>query len=331
MTNINIKIRNYQPDDARDLVDIYYNTIHKINIQDYTKKQVDAWAPESSLKVDGRMKKWEKLKPLVAIIGDTIVGFTEFDEKTGYIDCFYVHHDYIGKGVGTALMSRINDIAQNHKVRRIFAAVSITAKPFFEANGFKVIKEQIIDLQGIKLINSMMEKLNEQQTIEIRNLQEEDIAMIVDSFKQSRWTEKPKDIFLQYLSQQKNNSLLAYVAFLQDKFAGYVTLKWHSEYKDFYENNIPEISDLNVLPEFRKNGVATALIKECEKQSLTRSKTIGIGFGLYDDYGNAQRLYVKHGYVPDGKGVTYKYKAVIPGEKYPVDDDLILWFVKKLG
>ena len=36
------------------------------------------------------------------------------------------------------------------------------------------------------------------------------------------------------------------------------------------------------------------------------------------------------GYTPDGKGITYKHNAVIPGEKYPIDDDLILWLIKPL-
>lgn len=41
-----IKIRNYRLEDAKALMDIFFNTIHKINIKDYTQAQVDAWAPE---------------------------------------------------------------------------------------------------------------------------------------------------------------------------------------------------------------------------------------------------------------------------------------------
>lgn len=56
---------------------------------------------------------------------------------------------------------------------------------------------------------------------------------------------------------------------------------------------------------------------------------VGIGVGLYQDYGAAQRLYFRLGYSPDGRGITYKCKSVTPGESYPVDD-LILWLRKKL-
>ncbi|HCE6154635.1 TPA: N-acetyltransferase, partial [Legionella pneumophila] len=61
---------------------------------------------------------------------------------------------------------------------------------------------------------------------------------------------------------------------------------------------------------------------------------VGIGVGLYGGhdggYGQAQRLYVNRGYIPDGLGVTYGYKPTVPGQTYPLDDDLILWFTKKL-
>ena len=86
------------------------------------------------------------------------------------------------------------------------------------------------------------------------------------------------------------------VAFVNEKFAGYVTLKWQSDYKLFADDNIPEISDLYVLPGFRNKGIGSALIEKCEEHAAERSNIvgigigIGIGIGLYSDYGSAQRL-----------------------------------------
>ena len=92
---------------------------------------------------------------------------------------------------------------------------------------------------------------------------------------------------------------------------------------------MPEISDLNVLPTFRKNGIGSTLIEQCEELAATKSDLVGIGVGLYADYGLAQKLYIKLGYTPDGHGITYDYQPVIPGHKYTVDDDLTLWFTKR--
>lgn len=40
-----IKVRRYQNGDAKSLDEIYYNTIHNINSNDYTKEQLDVCAP----------------------------------------------------------------------------------------------------------------------------------------------------------------------------------------------------------------------------------------------------------------------------------------------
>ena len=151
-----ISIRKYCPEDVQALANIYYNTIHQINIQHYSEEQVDVWAPKSSLETDGWAKKFSRTKPFVAVIGDEIYGFAEF-EPSGYIDCFYCHHNWIGRGVGKALMKAILQRARELKVDRLFSEVSITAKPFFESQGFTVITEQTVVKKGVGLINYKME------------------------------------------------------------------------------------------------------------------------------------------------------------------------------
>jgi hypothetical protein len=52
--------------------------------------------------------------------------------------------------------------------------------------------------------------------------------------------------------------------------------------------------------------------------------------GLFKDYGIAQRMYYKRGYMPNGNGIVYDGKEVAPGEIVRVDDDLNLFFIKEL-
>ncbi len=164
-------------------------------------------------------------------------------------------------------------------------------------------------------------------------LSPDDIPAIVSSFSQVGWN-KPASLFEQYLKEVSAGERLVWTAHVNNHFAGYVTLKWQSSYKHFKEQNIPEIMDLNVLPHARKMGIGSSLIDMAEKAATTKSNVIGIGVGLYagedGGYGMAQKLYVKLGYIPDGKGVTYNYQPTIPGNSYPLDDDLVLWFTKKL-
>ncbi len=323
--DVNMTTRKYQPGDARALADIYYHTIHDINSRDYSETQINAWAPASSLELTGWQEKWSKLPPIVALSNHKIVGFAEF-ESDGHIDCFYVHHEYQGKSVGTCLMNEIEREANAKNITRIYAEVSITAKSFFEKKGFDVIKQQTVLIRGCELTNFVMEKhLTPLATF--RLLEQADISEIAKAFQLINWG-KPASLFEAYLEEQRQDERNIWVAFVDDKFAGYVTLKWRSEYEPFADRGIPEVKDLNVLPVYQGKGIGSKLLEIAESAAYTKSNTVGLGVGLFADYGNAQRLYIKRGYIPDGLGVTYQYKELSSGCRVQLDDDLVLWLTK---
>ncbi len=154
-----IKVRTYQDSDTKELVAIFYNTIHKINSKDYTAEQINAWAPKLVLDLEHWQNKWQTLKPIVAVIDNTICGFAEITSE-GFIDCFYVHHEHQGEGVGTALMTEVFRYAKECSVPIITAEVSITAKPFFLNKGFAMVKEQLLikrqrGRNGLDVLNNL--------------------------------------------------------------------------------------------------------------------------------------------------------------------------------
>ena len=142
----------------------------------------------------------------------------------------------------------------------------------------------------------------------------------------------PKTVaqYERYLREQSEGSREVRVAWLGDGFAGYVTVVWEPEYAPFREAAIPEVQDLNVLPQFRRRRIASRLMDVAEQLIATRSPVAGIGVGMDPDYGNAQRMYVRRGYIPDGRGLTSHNHHVAWGETVPVDDDLVLYFTRRL-
>lgn len=141
---------------------------------------------------------------------------------------------------------------------------------------------------------------------------------------------KPRSTFETYFQEQETGDRLIWLAYEENAVAGYITLKWQSSYPFFKTAQIPEIMDLNVMPAFRKRGIGNDLLLTAEKAAATRSDVVGIGVGLYPDYGQAQRLYIKRGYIPDGQGITYQYETLAPDNTARLNDDLILWFTKVL-
>lgn len=122
-----------------------------------------------------------------------------------------------------------------------------------------------------------------------------------------------------------------FLAFIGERPAGYVILNWAPAYNLFARLNIPELQDLNVLPDDRRRGIGENLVMVCESLARERNCTeIGLAVGLTASYGAAQRLYVRMGYVPDGQGITYDRQPVKPAAVHPADDDLCLMLVKTL-
>lgn len=148
-------IREYLPSDCMEITELFYNTVHIVNRKDYTKDQVNVWAPGPA-----DLEKWnlslQEHYSIVAVEGETIVGFGDID-NTGYLDRLYVHADYQRKGIATALCNQLEQTVQG----KIVTHASITARPFFENRGYKVIKEQQVERQGIYLTNFVMEKTDE--------------------------------------------------------------------------------------------------------------------------------------------------------------------------
>lgn len=169
--------------------------------------------------------------------------------------------------------------------------------------------------------------------ISVLAMRKTDISQIVRAFREANWP-KSHALFENYLEEQGVGERYIWIALYLDQVAGYITLKRISLYQHFSNQHIPEIADLNVLPNYRNLGVGSRLLNTAEQKARDHSNRVGIGVGLYGGhdggYGAAQRLYVKSGYIPDGKGVTYAYHQADPHRQYQLDDDLILWFIKTL-
>ena len=166
--------------------------------------------------------------------------------------------------------------------------------------------------------------------VEIRPLNDDDPERISAAF-QVTGAGKPVAQYRRYLAEQLAGTRLCLVAILDRQFAGYVTVNWAPTYCAFVEQLIPEIQDLNVLPEFRRKGLATLLLDRAEEEISGRSSVAGIGVGLHPGYNQAQRLYAKRRYIPDGRGVTYRDRYVEEGALVVLDDDLVLHLTKRLA
>lgn len=165
----------------------------------------------------------------------------------------------------------------------------------------------------------------------IRSIILSDIKDLVHEFSVIQgYAEKSSELFTNYYNQHQNKSRHVLVAELDGKVAGYLTLLPNDKEGPFADKNIPTVCDFNVLIKYQRKGIGTALMDEAERIAKISSNTICLGVGLYTDYGTAQRMYVKRGYIPDGSGVWYQNKNLPPYANCVNDDDLVLYMSKQL-
>lgn len=144
-------IREYISSDCERLADLFFQTVHTVNAKDYTKEQLDVWAT-GNVDLSVWNNSFLEHYTFVAAENDVILGFGDID-NTGYFDRLFVHKDYQGQGIATALCDRLEV-----GIDKFTTQASITAKPFFMNSGYRLIMEQQAVRNGISLTNYVMEK-----------------------------------------------------------------------------------------------------------------------------------------------------------------------------
>ena len=166
--SLSLHIRPFCAEDAPVLRALFHASVHGIARRDYTPEQLRAWAPQ-----EHDAAAWaERLRanqPWVADVAaqarpglevepaPVVAGFADL-QPNGYIDQFFVSPAFAGRGVARALMAHLQALAAQRGMAQLWAHVSLTAEPFFAAQGFAVIERREVERAGVVLRNAHMAK-----------------------------------------------------------------------------------------------------------------------------------------------------------------------------
>lgn len=154
-----MRIRPYVPGEEMALLKIFQSSVRGLVARDYTPQQIDAWSPQNY--TEDMQAQWKERirvnRPWVAEVDGEPAGFADL-QPSGYIDQFFVAAPYAGRGVGAALMERLEQTAREQGIVRLFAHVSLTAQPFFVRHGFRIEEERQPVVGGVALRNAVMSK-----------------------------------------------------------------------------------------------------------------------------------------------------------------------------
>ena len=149
------RLRKANLNDVAELMALFRDTVLFVNARDYTCEEVNDWASCGI-----HVERWQEMIQSYYFIVATdqqaqITGFASIS-PSGYLHSTFVHKAFQGKGVATLLLNEIERYAKENEMIEITSEVSITARPFFEKRGYKVVKEQRRQANKLALTNYEM-------------------------------------------------------------------------------------------------------------------------------------------------------------------------------
>ncbi len=145
--------------DAEALRSLFVDTVKYVNLGDYTQEEVDDWA---SCGMD--LSHWTRMLDnadcfIVAehpVAG--VVGFASLTEGCQYLHSLFVSKDFQHVGIATALLHAVEQHAKSKGQTYMHTEASITARPFFEHKGYRVVKAQMAKANLLHMRNYVMGK-----------------------------------------------------------------------------------------------------------------------------------------------------------------------------
>ena len=146
-------IKTYEEKYLDEIILMIKECILEINQEDYSKKQVSVWA---DIDLDDFKESIPKNAQFILANENIVIGYGDMTDS-GYLDRLFVHKNWQRQGVAKLLLQFLES---NCSSKTLSTYSSITAKPFFESQGYKVIKENEAVLRGEVFLNYYMEKCN---------------------------------------------------------------------------------------------------------------------------------------------------------------------------
>lgn len=148
--------RPYQPSDLPRVIETYTTSIRALAAQFYSPEQLAAWAPLTQDQARWR-ERLATLHTVVAEADGLIAGFASYTDA-GYLDFLFTHPAFARRGVASRLYHSVESALTALGAAKITTHASLSARPFFDRQGFQVDAEETVECRGTHLRRFAMHK-----------------------------------------------------------------------------------------------------------------------------------------------------------------------------
>jgi N-acetylglutamate synthase-like GNAT family acetyltransferase len=152
-----MRIRKARIADSAEIARLHRGTIRTVNKQDYPQEDIEAWSKRST--ASRFRNSHHKVQRYVAVEDGKIIGFVDIDrEDPEELGGLYIHRKFIGKGVGSKLLKAMESMAKKQGAKRLHLQSTLTAIPFYQKKGFKLLRKSKHTINNRTLDIAIMEK-----------------------------------------------------------------------------------------------------------------------------------------------------------------------------
>ena len=154
-----ISIRRIVESDFYPMATLFYRAVHIGAAALYSEEQRTAWAPDvpDCETLSARLREQTVFVAETPTQPGTPIGFMTLSDS-GLIDMAFVDPDWAGRGVGGRLHDAVLKLASDRNLESLTTEASLIARPFFEKQGWSVIRSQTVQRDGVDLQNFLMRR-----------------------------------------------------------------------------------------------------------------------------------------------------------------------------
>jgi putative acetyltransferase len=149
-------LRPYLRSDAATLAALFRESIEQLAAEDYDADQREAWASAADDEAAFAARLSSALT-IIALVSGDVAGFASLKDNK-LLDMLYVHPEFAGQGVGSALADGIEKLAGARGAKAITVEASDAARDFFSARGYVGQSRNTVSVAGQWLGNTTMTK-----------------------------------------------------------------------------------------------------------------------------------------------------------------------------
>jgi GNAT superfamily N-acetyltransferase len=130
-------IRPARREDAEGISRAIISALRETNARDYSAAVIAR--VEESFSPAAILDLFKRRTVFVAVVEDNIVGTASLDGEV--VRTVFVRPEYQGRGIGRALMARVERAATTANVATLAVPSSVTAEPFYAKLGFRPVRD----------------------------------------------------------------------------------------------------------------------------------------------------------------------------------------------